>query len=210
MESLSEVSAYLNELESMLDDEISTMMVEELVEVEKEAKVDDVMDIVVDTMENAKVKQEIMLYVRLDYGEYGRKVVKDIQVGVNGYDVEADFVVVDYVNEVKPSIMFGRSFLMTRKSQVDFGLGEMKINIAMLRENKDVDALLENLLKNMVEVNDASGEQVKIKKANRLKNYRVNKLTPPVPPKIEEIPKSSSTSSKPIFINYHLNKKRRF
>ncbi|GKC90628.1 hypothetical protein Tco_1151277, partial [Tanacetum coccineum] len=30
-------------------------------------------------------------YVRLDYGEYGRKMVNDIRVGINGYDVEADF-----------------------------------------------------------------------------------------------------------------------
>ncbi|GJS39772.1 hypothetical protein Tco_0564815 [Tanacetum coccineum] len=195
MESLSEVSAYLNELESTLDDEISTMMVEELVEVEKEAKVDDAMDMVVNTKENDKVKQEIVVftkslyceydepfmrfstsceveeneamdvelnmayfdnymseyllnelgYMRLDYGEYGRKMVKDIRVGINCYDVEADFVLVDYVNEGEHSIVFRRSFLETTKIQVDFGLGEMKINITMLGENKDVDALLENL-----------------------------------------------------------------
>nr|GEV19024.1 hypothetical protein [Tanacetum cinerariifolium] len=90
-------------------------------------------------------------YVRLDYGEYGRKMVKDIRVGINGYDVEADFVVYDYMNKGEPSIVFGRSFLVTIKSQVDFGLGEMKINITMLMDNKDVDALLENILKNMVD-----------------------------------------------------------
>ncbi|GJW71376.1 hypothetical protein Tco_0128293 [Tanacetum coccineum] len=223
--------------------------IEESVEVEKEAKVDNAMDIVVDTKENAKVKREIVVftkapdheydepfmrfytpcevegneaidaelymayfdnymsedllndlgYVRLDYGEYGRKMVKDIRVGVNGYDVEADFVVYDDVNEREPSIVSGRSFLVTTKSQVDFGLGEMKINITMLRENKDVDALLANILKNMVDVNDASGEQVKMGKTNRLKNYRVNKLTPPIPPKIEEISKPSSTPTQPIF-----------
>ncbi|GJY58376.1 DNA-directed DNA polymerase [Tanacetum coccineum] len=251
MESLSEVSTYLNELESTLDDEIYTMMVEELVEVEKKAKVDDAMDIVVDTKKivRKKVKQKIVMftkapyreydepfmrfstlcevegneamdakltmayidnymsedllndlgYVRLNYDEYGRKMIKDIQVAIYVYDFEADFVVVDYVNEEEPSIVFGRSFLVNTKSQVDFGLGEMKINITMLKENKDVDALLENLLKNMVEVKDASGEQVKMGKANRLKNYNVNKLTPPAPPKIEEIPKPSSTPSQPIF-----------
>nr|GEV32118.1 hypothetical protein [Tanacetum cinerariifolium] len=145
MESLSVVFVYLNELESTLDDEISTIMVEESVEVEKEAKVDDAIDIVVDNKENAKVKQEIVVftkasyreydepfmrfstpyevkgneatdvelnmayfdnymtedllndlgYVRLDYGEYGGKMVKDIRVRINDYDVEDDFVVVD-------------------------------------------------------------------------------------------------------------------
>ncbi|GJW46988.1 hypothetical protein Tco_0078634 [Tanacetum coccineum] len=249
MESLSEVSAYLNELESTLDDGISTMMVEESVEVSMKANVNDAMDVVVDTKEYAKAKQEIVVftkapyreydepfmrfstpcevkgneamdaklnityfdnymskdslndlgYVRLDYVEYGRKMVKDIRVGINSYDVEADFVVVDHVNQGEPSIVFGRSFLVTTKSQADFGLGEMKINITMLRENKDVDVLLENLLKNMVEVNDASGEQVKMRKMNCLKNYRVNKLTPPAPPKIEEIRKLSSTPFQPIF-----------
>nr|GEX00842.1 hypothetical protein [Tanacetum cinerariifolium] len=112
-------------------------------------------------------------YVRLDYGEYGRKMVKDIRIGSNGYDVEDDFVVVDYE--------------------------EIKINVTMLKENKNVDALLEDLVKNIVEVKDASGEQVKMEKANRLKNYNVNKLTAPAPPKIEEIPKPSSIPFQPIF-----------
>nr|GEV27254.1 reverse transcriptase domain-containing protein [Tanacetum cinerariifolium] len=58
-----------------------------------------------------------------------------------------------------------RSFLVTTKSQVDFGLREKKIYITMLKDDKDVDALLENLVKNMVEVKDASGEQVKMGKA---------------------------------------------
>nr|GFD16704.1 hypothetical protein [Tanacetum cinerariifolium] len=168
MESLSEVSAYLNELKSTLDDEISTMMVEDSLEVETKANVDDALDMVADTKENAreKVKQEIVVftkapyreyceplmrfstpcelegnkamdaelnmayldnymsedllndlgYVRLDYGEYGRKMVKDIRIGSNGYDVEDDFVVVDYGNEREPLIVFGRSFLVTTKS----------------------------------------------------------------------------------------------
>nr|GEV38968.1 hypothetical protein [Tanacetum cinerariifolium] len=153
MESLSEVSAYLNELDSTLDDGISTMMVEESVEVEKEAKVYDSMDIIVDTKENAKVKQEIVVFTKALLHE----------------DVEADFVVVDYVNERKPSIVFGMSFLMTIKSQVDFRLGKIRINITMLRKNKDVDALFKNLLKNMVDISDASREQVKTGKANCLK-----------------------------------------
>nr|GEY54282.1 hypothetical protein [Tanacetum cinerariifolium] len=40
-------------------------------------------------------------YVRLDYGEYGRKMVKDIRVEIHGYDVEANFVVVDYVMDIQ-------------------------------------------------------------------------------------------------------------
>nr|GFC98861.1 hypothetical protein [Tanacetum cinerariifolium] len=85
-------------------------------------------------------------YVRLDYGDYGRKMVKEIRVRIHGYDVETDFVVVDYVNEGEPSIVFGRSFLVTTKSQIDFRLGEMRIDVTMLKEDKDVDTLLENLM----------------------------------------------------------------
>ncbi|GKB87040.1 DNA-directed DNA polymerase [Tanacetum coccineum] len=66
-------------------------------------------------------------YVRLDYGEYGRKMVKDIRVVINGYEVETDFVVVDYVNKGEPLIVFGRSFLK---------LDEVMMGRARL-ENKD-------------------------------------------------------------------------
>ncbi|GKC90629.1 hypothetical protein Tco_1151278 [Tanacetum coccineum] len=69
MESLSKVSAYLNELESTLNDEISTITVEELGEVSMEANMDDAMDVVVDTKENARenVKQEIVVFTKAPY-----------------------------------------------------------------------------------------------------------------------------------------------
>nr|GEX83584.1 hypothetical protein [Tanacetum cinerariifolium] len=66
-------------------------------------------------------------YVRLDYDDYGKKPVKEIRVGVN-------------------------SFLLTIKSQSDFGLGAMRIDVTMLKEDKDVDTLLVNLLEDMIEV----------------------------------------------------------
>nr|GEW84099.1 hypothetical protein [Tanacetum cinerariifolium] len=190
-----EDSAYLNELESTLDDGISTMMVVKSVEEEKNAKVDDVMDIIVDTKENAEVRQENVVFSKAPYREYDEPFMRFS----TPCEVERNEAIVNYVNEGEPSIVFGMSFLWTTNSQVDFELGEIRINITMLRINKDVDALLENLLKNMVDVSDASGERVKIGKANRLKNYIINKRTPPAPPKTDEIPKSSSTPSQSIF-----------
>nr|GFA99104.1 hypothetical protein [Tanacetum cinerariifolium] len=89
-------------------------------------------------------------------------MVKEIRVRIHGYDVETDFVVVDYVNEGEPSIVFGRSFLVTTKSQIDFRLGEMRIDVTMLKEDKDVDTLLENLMEDMIEVAGTSGELVKM------------------------------------------------
>ncbi|GJR26151.1 DNA-directed DNA polymerase [Tanacetum coccineum] len=154
------------------------MIVEELVEVEKEAKVDYVMDIVVDTKENDKVKQEIVVFTKVPYRVYDESFMRfstpckvegnkamDTELNMAYFDNymskellnDLGYVRLDYG---EPSIVFGRSFLVTTKSQVVFGLREIKINITMLRENKDVDALLENLLKNMVKVNDASREQL--------------------------------------------------
>ncbi|GJV13974.1 hypothetical protein Tco_1359297 [Tanacetum coccineum] len=96
-------------------------------------------------------------FMQLDYGKYRRKMVKDVLVEIHGYDFHTDFVVVDYVNEGEPLIVFSRSFLVTSKSQVDFRLGEMRIDITMLKEDKDVDTLLENLVEDMVEVGNTRG-----------------------------------------------------
>ncbi|GKE77892.1 hypothetical protein Tco_1544012 [Tanacetum coccineum] len=93
-----------------------------------------------------------------------------------------------YDNEREPSVIFGRDFLVTTKSKVDFGMGEIRIDLTMLEEERDIDALVE-LIENMEEVGSSNGELVKVGKATRNKGHNVNKLTsPPPPPKIEEIP----------------------
>ncbi|GJS04710.1 DNA-directed DNA polymerase [Tanacetum coccineum] len=168
--------------QSTLDDGHSTMKVEELVDVGTEVEKINAMDVVENV--SKKVKHEVVVftktpyryantlrYVRLDYGDYRRKMVKEIQVGIHRYNVETDFVVVDYVNDGEPSIVFGRSFPVTTKSQVDFGLGEMRIDVTMLKEEMDVDTLLENLVEDMIEVGATSGKLVKMGKANCLKSY---------------------------------------
>ncbi|GJW57726.1 hypothetical protein Tco_0104457 [Tanacetum coccineum] len=184
MDSLSEVSAYLNELESMLDDGESPMKKEDLVKEGTEIERIDAMEIVENVPK--KVKHEVVVftkapyheycepcirsstpcmvkgnqawdaelnmayydsymsedmlntlgYVRLDHGEYGRKMVKNVRVMIHG------------------------SFLLTTKSQVDFRIGEMRVDVTMLKEEMDIDTLLTNFVEDMDEVGDTSGEKV--------------------------------------------------
>nr|GEX18591.1 copia protein [Tanacetum cinerariifolium] len=63
-----------------------------------------------------------LLFVRLDYGKYG-----------------------------EPFILFGRDFLVTTKCKVDFGLGETLIDLTMLKEERDIDALLVSLVEDIDE-----------------------------------------------------------
>ncbi|GKG02441.1 hypothetical protein Tco_0310077 [Tanacetum coccineum] len=98
----------------------------------------------------------------LAYGDNYIKMVRDVKVAIHGYDFYADFVVANYVDEREPSFVIGRSFLVTTRSHVDFGLGDMQIDITMLKEEKNVDTLLANLVEDMVEVGSMSGELVKM------------------------------------------------
>ncbi|GJV04683.1 hypothetical protein Tco_1338252 [Tanacetum coccineum] len=138
-------------------------------------------------------------FVRLDYGKYGRRMVKEARVEIHGFTFLVDFVVIGYANEGEPSVMFERDFLVTTKCKVDFGLGEMRIDLTLLEEDRNIDTVLASLVEGMVEVGSASSEQVKMGKANRNKGCNVNKLTPPYLPKIEELPSISSSAPQPIY-----------
>nr|GEV59611.1 hypothetical protein [Tanacetum cinerariifolium] len=95
------------------------------------------------------------------------------------------------VEKSEPSVLFGRDFLVTSKSRVDFGIGEMRIDLTMLEEMKEIDAMLDALVENLEEVCSFNGDQVTMGKARRNKNHKVNKLTPPPQIKIKEIPPMS-------------------
>ncbi|GJW98867.1 hypothetical protein Tco_0180675 [Tanacetum coccineum] len=135
---------------------------------------------------------ENMGFVRVNFSDYGRKMVNDVNVEIHGVNFKTDFVVLDYVNEGEPSILFGRDFLVTTKSQVDFGLGEIRMNLTKFKEGIDVIDLLE-------EVGSSIGEVVKMGKANRNKGYNINKLTPPPSLRLEEIPPTSTIPPQPIY-----------
>nr|GEV75877.1 hypothetical protein [Tanacetum cinerariifolium] len=103
---------------------------------------------------------ENMGFVLVSLSDYGRKMVNDVIVEIHGVKFKADFVVLDYVNKEEPSILFGRDFLVTTKSLVDFGLGEIRMNLTMFEQGIDVIDLSE-------EVGSSSEEVVKMRKANR-------------------------------------------
>ncbi|GJT00095.1 hypothetical protein Tco_0821264 [Tanacetum coccineum] len=139
-------------------------------------------------------------FVRVDYGKNGRKMVKEVRVEIHGFMFLVDFVVIDYANEGEPSVIFGRDFLVTSKSRVDFGIEEMHIDLAMLEEMKDIDVMLDAMVENLEEVGSSNGDLVKMGKASRNKNNNVNKLTPTPQIKIEEIPPISAiTPPSPIY-----------
>ncbi|GKD00594.1 hypothetical protein Tco_1170868 [Tanacetum coccineum] len=99
-------------------------------------------------------------FVHVSLSNYGRKMVNDVNVEIHVVKFKADFVVLDYVNKGEPSILFGRDFLATTKSQVDFGLGEIRMNLTKFEEGIDVIDLLE-------EVGSSSEEVVKMGKESK-------------------------------------------
>ncbi|GJS39462.1 zinc finger, CCHC-type containing protein [Tanacetum coccineum] len=122
-------------------------------------------------------------FVHVDYGKYGRKMVKEVQVEIYGFTFLVDFVVIFYTNEGEPSVLFGRDFLET-------------------------DAMLDSLVENLDEVGSSNGDLVKMGKASRNKNHKVNILTPSPQIKIEEIP-TTSTISPPSPIYHPLTQKQK-
>nr|GFC28059.1 hypothetical protein [Tanacetum cinerariifolium] len=58
-------------------------------------------------------------FVRLNYGEYGRRMVKEACVEIHGFTFLVDFVVIDYADEGEPPVMFERDFLVTTKKKLD-------------------------------------------------------------------------------------------
>nr|GEV70294.1 hypothetical protein [Tanacetum cinerariifolium] len=108
-------------------------------------------------------------FVRVDYGKYERKMVKEVRVEIHGFTFIVDFVVIGYANEGEPSVIFGRDFLVTSKSKVDFGIDEICIDLTMLEEEKAFDTMLESLVEKVEEIGSSNGELVKMRKASRNK-----------------------------------------
>nr|GEU39363.1 hypothetical protein [Tanacetum cinerariifolium] len=135
---------------------------------------------------------ENMGFVHVSLTDYGRKMANDVIVEIHGVKFKADFVVLDYVNKEEPSILFRRDLLAITKSQVNFGLGEIRMNITKFEQGIDVIYLSE-------EVGSLSEEVVKMGKANRDKGYNSNKLTPLPSLRLEEIPPISTILTQLIY-----------
>ncbi|GJZ55539.1 hypothetical protein Tco_0610732 [Tanacetum coccineum] len=197
MGTLSLVSEYLKDLEECMDDGDSR--------VAKEAKLFDALEhkSVVIEVDN----QKIAIFTKAPLRAFGEPFMRyslPCKVDRQGaWDAELDLAdSANYVMEKvlenmgfvhgEPSVLFGRDFLATTKSQVDFGLGEIRMNLTKFKEGIDVIDLLE-------EVGSSSGEVVQMGKENRNKGYNINKLTPPPSLRLEEIPPTSTIPPQPIY-----------
>nr|GEU48624.1 hypothetical protein [Tanacetum cinerariifolium] len=83
--------------------------------------------------------------------------------GQGAWDAELDmadshnYMTEEMVDMLEPLVIFGRDFLVTSKSKVDFGVGEMRIDLTMLEEERDMDALLLGLVENTEGVGSLNG-----------------------------------------------------
>nr|GEU91344.1 hypothetical protein [Tanacetum cinerariifolium] len=79
---------------------------------------------------------ENMGFVHVSLSDYGRKMVNDVIVEIHGVKFKVDFVVLDYLNEEEPSILFGRDFLATTKSQEVESSREEVVKMGKANRNK--------------------------------------------------------------------------
>ncbi|GJV33232.1 hypothetical protein Tco_1393632 [Tanacetum coccineum] len=86
---------------------------------------------------------EILGNRKFDVETYGSSVVTNAKIEIHGYKFGMDLVIDEYKGTMEPSIVYGRDFLITTKFTMNFGLGEMQINIGELQDDRDVDLLLE-------------------------------------------------------------------
>ncbi|GKB86375.1 hypothetical protein Tco_0958647 [Tanacetum coccineum] len=163
MDTLSKVSEYFNNLEDFLDDGDSSKARKIKVErSEKELEMFEALgqkSVVIETK-----KQRVVVFTKARPRAFSKPFMRfSMPCGVDGqgaWDAELDmadsrnymteemfdklgFVRAGYANEGEPLVFFGRDFLVTTKNKVDFGVGEMQIDLTMLEKERDIDALLE-------------------------------------------------------------------
>ncbi|GJR67344.1 hypothetical protein Tco_0013409 [Tanacetum coccineum] len=193
MDTLSMVSKYSNDLEEYLDDEDS--MGAKKIKVEKSEKELEMFEalghksVVVESK-----KHRVVVFTKAPPRAYSKPFMRfSTPCGVDGHGAwDAELDMADSFNYMTEE-MFDKL------------------------EERDMDALLMELVENIEDVGSLNGELVKMGKASRNKGHNVNKLTPPPPPNIEEIPPLSSIAPQPIYhplsqkqkekINEVLNKK---
>nr|GEY07349.1 hypothetical protein [Tanacetum cinerariifolium] len=162
MDTLSLVSKYLNGVEDILDDGY-------FMEARK--------------LTVGKSKEELELFKALDHkivivikgshrvvvfkkapphaysGPFTRFFLPCDVYGQGAWDSELDMA--DSFNYItvkgEPSVLFGKDFLVTSKSRVDFGIGKMRIDLTMLEEIKEIDAMFDALVENLEEVDTGRG-----------------------------------------------------
>ncbi|GJU73023.1 hypothetical protein Tco_1264428 [Tanacetum coccineum] len=168
MDTLSLVSKYLNGMEDILDDEDSMEAKKLTVEKNKEElelfEALDHKSVIVNegshrvvVFKKAPLRAYNKLFTRFslpcDVDYHGAWDAKLDMADSFNYITEERFdqLVIGYVNEGEPSVLFGRDFLVTSKSRVDFGIGNMHIDLTMLEEMKKIDVMLDALVENLEE-----------------------------------------------------------
>nr|GEY70957.1 hypothetical protein [Tanacetum cinerariifolium] len=203
MDTLSKVSEYLNNLETVMKDggDSTETRIGEIKKSKEEVEMFEALEhksIVVESN-----KHKVVIFTKSPPRAYGepfmRKMVREVRVEIHGFNFLVDFAVIDYANEEELFVVFRRDFLMTTKCKVDFGLEEMRVDITMLEEYRDIDDLFATLVEDMRKVGDMDEEVVNMRKANKNKIHNVNKLTPPAPPKEEDVSSSTSLPTTPPF-----------
>ncbi|GJV13844.1 hypothetical protein Tco_1355385 [Tanacetum coccineum] len=179
MDTLSLVSKYLNGLEDYLDDGDSLEAKKLTVGKSKEELE------LFDALKHKSVivkegSHKVVVFKKAPSRAYIKPFTRfPLPCDVYGQDAwDAELDMADSFNYIMEE-----NFLVTSKSRVDFGIGEMRIDLAMLEEMKDIDVMLDCLVESMEEVGSSNEELVKIGKASRNKSHNVNKLT--LPPQLK-------------------------
>nr|GEU74847.1 zinc finger, CCHC-type [Tanacetum cinerariifolium] len=188
IDTLNLVSKYLNGIEDILDDgdslEARKLTVEKSKEYLELFEALDHKSVIVN-----KGSHRIVVFKKAPPRAYSRPFTRfplpcDVD-GQGAWDAELDITKERHDQLGFVRVDYGKyGIKMVKESRVDFRIGEMRIDLTMLEEMKDIDVMLDAL----EEVGSFNGNLVKMGKASRNKNHKVNKLTPQSQIKIEEIP----------------------
>ncbi|GJX41423.1 hypothetical protein Tco_0256413 [Tanacetum coccineum] len=96
--------------------------------------------------------------VEVDMDKYGRQVALKLMVDIHGFIFSIEFGVDELEEPNYSSIVFGRKFLVDTKCNLDFELGEMKLDLGMLEDDKELDWLLGCLVEeDFIDVSEGAG-----------------------------------------------------
>ncbi|GJZ01301.1 DNA-directed DNA polymerase [Tanacetum coccineum] len=174
MDTLSDVSEYLNNQETLMDDGDSSKI--RMGKIEKSEE-----ELEIETLEHKSVvvevnKYKVVVFTKAPFRDYSKPFMRFSAPCVvdrqGAWNVELDLAYPDnYITEE----MLGKLGFV----RLDYGEGNAD-RLNMLEEDKDTDTMLASLVEGMDEIESASNELVKMGKANR------NKIYHPLSPKQKE------------------------
>nr|GEW03132.1 hypothetical protein [Tanacetum cinerariifolium] len=173
IDTLSLVSKYLNGMEDILDDGDSMEARKLTVEKSKEElelfEALDHKSVIVNEWSHRVVRFKKVPPRDVELSEsYSRPFIRfSLPCNVDGqgaWDAELDMAdSLNYITKERfdqlgfVQVDYGKDFLVTSKSRGDFGIGEMRTDLTMLKEMKEIDAMLDALVENLEEVCSSNG-----------------------------------------------------